>query len=124
MLPGTSGAAANHRGDLVAVADGADAGEVTRALNVNADVLTSENDTGPDDGGGATADTDMYANFIQPRPLLSITTTLPMMTVHAVMPHWLMRRVASELIPPRAEHDDAPATQPKTWDDPPGLRGE
>ena len=62
MLPGTSGAAANHRGDLVAVADGADAGEVTRALNVNADVLTSENDTGPDDGGGATADVEYYDN--------------------------------------------------------------
>ena len=96
MLPGTRGAAANHRGDLVAVAD----------VNVNADVILAR-----------------MMEVVQ-RLMLSITTTLPMMTVHAVMPHWLMRRVASELIPPRAEHDDAPATQPKTWDDPPGLRGE
>ena len=105
MLPGTSGAAANHRGDLVAVADGADAGEVTRALDVlaNADVLTSENDTGPDDEGDATADTDMSTGERQSYSAVAVveSTTLPMITVHANMPHWVIRRVANELMPPR-----------------------
>ena len=73
MLPGTRGAAANHRGDLVAVAD----------VNVNADVILAR-----------------MMEVVQ-RLMLSITTTLPMMTAHAVMPHWLMRRVATELMPPR-----------------------
>ena len=91
-------------------------------------MLTSENDTGPDDEGDATADTDMSTGERQSYSAVAVVEYYDSppddysACSHAALGDEASRnRADAPATHPKAEHDDAPATQPKPGEDPPGL---